>query len=253
MPLVDLATGATLHYEDTKPDSLDMPVIVIHGLLGTARKDMGDVIDWLDREGFRVLGLTLRGYGESTPKPRDFPVDFYDRDAEDLIAFMDALNLHQVHVIGYSDGGEVSLIAIGKYPKRFASCIVIGAVGNFGADLRPVFQRSYPGTWITEEEKTLHGIDNADVFILGWVRSTIRMVDGGGDVSLKYAKNITCPLIIMLGKDDKLNPRENGERFTEQVINGRVEMFDCGHPVHQQQTEAFQKITLEHLRKIQNR
>lgn len=248
MPLIELSTGATLHYEDMKPDSDAMPVILIHGLLGTARTDLGNVMDWLDSEGFHVIGLTMRGYGESLPKPRDFPPDFYHRDTEDLMAFMDAMEIEQAHLLGYSDGGEIVLIASGKYPDRVASCIAIGAVGNFGAELRPIFQRRYPGTWITEEEKVVHQIADANAFAGGWVRSTTRMVDAGGDVSLSLAPNVTCPLIIMLGKDDTLNPERYGQNFVKQVAHGRVEMFDCGHSVHDQQTEAFRKITLDHLR-----
>lgn len=248
MPLVEISTGATLHYEDLRQDTSVPPVILIHGLVGTARKDLGHVMDWLVDEGFPVIGLTLRGYGESLPKPRDFPENFYHRDTNDLFAFMDALHIEKAHLLGYSDGGEVVLIASGQQPERILSCIAIGAIGFFSAELRPILQRTYPGNWITEEEKQLHGFTDSASFTRGWVRSTTRMVDAGGDISLSKADQITCPLIIMLGKDDTLNPEKSGQRFVDQTPNGRLEMFDCGHPVHDEQTEAFYKITLEHLR-----
>ena len=248
MPLIEIATGATLHYEDMKPNRTDTPVILIHGLVGTARGDLGHVMDWLDGQGYPVIGLTLRGYGQSLPKPRDFPENFYHRDTDDLMAFMEAMQIDKAHLIGYSDGGEVVLIAAGLHPERVASCIAIGAVGNFGAELRPVVQRSYPGHWITEDEKREHGITDPASFTRGWVRSMTRMIDAGGDISLNLAPNITCPLIIMLGKDDTLNPEKYGQRFVEKVKQGRVEMFDCGHPVHDEQTEQFYKITWAHLK-----
>ncbi len=248
MPLVELVTGAALHYEDMQPDSDRMPVIMIHGLLGTARGHLGHVMDWLHGQGCRVIGLTLRGYGQSTPKPRDFPDNFYHRDCDDLLAFMDARSIPQAHLIGYSDGGEVALIAAGAVPSRVASCIAIGAVGNFGPELRPIFQRTYPGDWISEAEKREHGFTDAAQFTGSWVRATTRMIDAGGDISLGLAGQITCPLIIMLGQDDKLNPRHYGERFIKQVAQGRLEMFACGHAVHEQQKEQFYDITLRHLR-----
>jgi valacyclovir hydrolase len=248
MPLIKISTDATLHYEDMRPDSTQTPVILIHGLLGTARGQLGHVMDWLDAQGFRVIGLTLRGYGQSLPKPRDFPPNFYHRDADDLMAFMNALHIEKAHLVGYSDGGEVVLITAGQHPQRVTSCIAIGAVGNFGAELRPVFQRTYPGDWITDAEKQEHGFTDAASFTRGWVRSMTRMVDAGGDVSLSLAPNITCPLIIMLGKEDTLNPRKYGQRYAGQVKQGRVEMFDCGHPVHDEQTERFYQLTLAHLK-----
>ena len=247
MPLAKLAKGAALHYEDLMPDGDPIPVILLHGMLGTARIHLGAVMDWLHEQGFRVIGLTLRGYGESLPKPRDFPDNFYQRDCDDLIAFMDARGIAKAHLIGYSDGGEVALIAAGKRPARVASCIAIGAVGNFGPELRPVFQRVYPGDWITDEEKRIHGFSDAAKFTGQWARAMTRVIDAGGDVSLSLAPNITCPLLIMLGRKDKLNPWQYGQRFVNEVADGRLELFDCGHAVHEQASERFYRLALRHL------
>lgn len=248
MPLVDLPTGASLHFEDMKSASIHAPVILIHGMLGTARTHLGHVMDWLHDRDFHVIGLTLRGYGESQPKPRDFPDRFYERDADDLLAFIDTLSIKRAHLIGYSDGGEIALIAAGRAPGRIASCIAIGAVGNFGPELRPRFQRLYPGEWITDEEKALHGFGDAAQFTGAWVRAMTRMIDAGGDVSLSLAPYISCPLIIMLGDKDKLNPKTSGERYIRAVSNGRLAMFACGHAVHDEQRAAFYQMTLAHLR-----
>ena len=247
MPLARLITGATLHYEDMRPDSAQVPVVLIHGMLGTARIHLGQVMDRLHEAGYRVIGLTLRGYGESLPKPRDFPDEFYQRDCADLIAFMDAVGLAKAHLIGYSDGGEIALIAAGKHPARVASCIAIGAIGNFGPELRPVFQRMYPGDWITEDEKRIHGFSDAAKFTGEWLRAMTRVIDAGGDVSLSLAPKITCPLIIMLGRADKLNPWQYGQRFVDEVATGRLALFDCGHAVHDEAGEDFYRLTLQHL------
>lgn len=247
MPLARLTTGATLHYEDVLPASPQAPVILMHGMLGTARSHLGQVMDWLREKGYRVIGLTARGYGDSLPKPRDFPDNFYQRDCDDLIAFMDARGIDKARLIGYSDGGEIALIAAGKHPDRVASCIAIGAIGSFGPELRPAFQRMYPGDWITDEEKSIHGFSDAAKFTGGWVRAMTRTIDAGGDVSLSLAPNITCPLIIMLGRADKLNPWQYGQLFVDKVATGRLELFDCGHAVHDEATEAFYRLTLRHL------
>ena len=247
MPLAKLATGAALHYEDLMPDSERVPVILLPGMLGTARTHLGAVMDLLHKKGIRVIGLTLRGYGESLPKPRDFPDNFYQRDCGDLIAFMDARAIDKAHLIGYSDGGEVALIAAGKHPARVASCIAIGAVGHFGPELRPVFQSVYPGDWITDEDKRSHGFSDAAKFTGQWARAMTRVIDAGGDISLSLAPRISCPLAIMLGRKDKLNPWQYGQRFIDRVANGRLELFDCGHAVHEQATVRFNRLTLRHL------
>src|SRR5690606_29952151 len=180
MPFAELSTGARLHYEDVGEGE---PLIAIHGMLGTARLHLGRVIDWLSAD-FRVIGPTMRGYGESTPKPRDFPLDFYHRDARDVLALMDALGIERAHVLGYSDGGEISLVLAGMQPERFLSATAWGAIGYFGPDIRPVVQRMYPATWLSQEQMERHGIPNADAFALGWIRAARHIIDSGGDVSL---------------------------------------------------------------------
>ena len=180
MPIIETSTGAHLHYTERNPQAGGLPIVAIHGLLGTAEKDLGNVLDWLGDEGYHVYGLTLRGYGESGPKPRDFPHDFYHRDDKDAIAFLDAMGIEKAHLVGYSDGGETVMTAAGLAPHRVASVIAWGAVGSFGPDLRPVFQRTYPGDWITDEDKAMHGFTDARAFTSEWVRATTMMIDLGG-------------------------------------------------------------------------
>lgn len=248
MPFADIATGARLHYTERNPDAPGTPIVAVHGLLGTAETDLPNVLEWLGEEGYRVLGLTLRGYGESTPKPRDFPYDFYHRDAKDVIAFLDALNIDKAHLVGYSDGGETVMVAAGLAPDRVASMVAWGAVGSYGPELRPVFQRTYPGDWITDEDKARHGFTDARAFTAEWVKATTTMVDRGGDVSLSLAPNITAPVLLMLGVNDTLNPQRYGEKWVNAVKNGRLEMLDCGHPIQWEKFDEFKALVGPFLR-----
>jgi valacyclovir hydrolase len=249
MPFADLSTGARLYYDDSGDDNKPA-LILVHGLLGTAALHFPQVTAWL-QERYRVYGVTLRGYGESTPKPRDFPTDFYHRDARDVLAFMDAVGIDKAHILGYSDGGEVALIAAGTAPQRFRSVMTIGAVGYFGPAMRPVVQRMYPGDWITEDEVNLHGIPDRKAFVLGWINAAKHMIDSGGDVSLSLAPNISAPLLLMLGKEDTLNPQEYGQQFIDRTPRGRLQMFDCGHPIHDQQWDAFREAVSAFLQSVE--
>lgn len=249
MPFADLPTGAQLHYDDTGALSPTPPVILVHGLLGTAELHFPQVTAWL-AERYRVLGVTLRGYGRSTPKPRDFPTDFYHRDARDVLAFMDALGIAKAHILGYSDGGEVALIAAGTAPERFASVMTIGAVGYFGPAMRPVVQRMYPGDWITDEEIQIHSIPDRKAFVLGWITAAKAMIDAGGDVSLSLAPKISAPLLLMLGDQDTLNPQEYGQRFVDATPHGQLRMFACGHPIHDQAWDEFRQVVGDFLRSV---
>ncbi len=235
MPFIEISTGAELDYEDVGSGD---PLIMLHGWYGTGRLHLGTLIDaYADR--YRVLAPTLRGYGQSKPKPRDFPIDFYHRDARDVLAFMDALAIERAHLIGYSDGGETALVTAGLAPHRFRSVAAWGAVGFFGAAMRPWVQSNYPPTWFDDETKALHGVDDPNPPVLEWVRALTYMIDSGGDVSLSLAPGITCPVLLMLGVDDHLNPAEYGQRFADSCPDGRLILFQTGHACHDQAPEAF--------------
>jgi valacyclovir hydrolase len=238
MPFQEIATGATLYYDEMGAGE---PLLLVHGLLGSAELHYKQVMGWL-QPAYHIFGPTLRGYGLSTPKPRDFPLDFYQRDAKDVLAFMDALNIQQAHILGYSDGGESALMAAGLQPERFKSVAVIGAVGNFTPAIRPRVQSMFPANWISDAEKQFHGIENADAFILPWINAMKHIIDTGGDVSLSLAHRITCPLLIMLGETDTLNPAEYAHKFLERTPNGQLEMFKCGHGVHEAAWDDFQRV-----------
>lgn len=223
--------------------------MVVHGLLGTARDELGGVIDWLS-ERYHVFGLTLRGYGASLPKPRRFPSDFYYRDAQDVAAFLDARRLQRVHYLGFSDGGEIGLIMGGRYPDRFRSISVWGAIGFLGPAVREEVQKYYPATWVTGQIKARHGIEDANPMIKEWVEAIISMVDAGGDISLHLADKIKAPLLLMLGDSDYLNPPEYARKLVDRAAAGRLEMFTCGHEIHDQQPERFRRVVGEFLASI---
>lgn len=248
MPMIEIATGATLDYEHAIGGADKLPVVAIHGMLGTGRTHLGHVIDWLAGEGYTVYAPTLRGYGKSTPKPRDFPPNFYERDADDVLAFMDALQIERAHVLGYSDGGEVVLICAGQQPQRVATVSAIGAVGYYGQAIRAHVQGYRPGSqWITQAEQALHTIADPDLFARQWQRAFLQMVDRGGDLSLHLAPNMTMPVLIMLGEQDRLNPASYAEHFLSHVDHGELALFDCGHAVHDEQTALFRQTVLAHL------
>ena len=46
----------------------------------------------------------------------------------------------------------------------------------------------------------------------------------------------------MLGETDTLNPAEYALKFLERTPNGRLEMFKCGHPVHESVWADFQRV-----------
>ncbi|KXK52628.1 MAG: alpha/beta hydrolase [Chloroflexi bacterium] len=245
MPFTLTSTGARLHYLDT--GGAGEPVLLVHGLLGTASQHFGRLIEWLKPQ-YRVLGLTLRGYGYSEPKPRTFPPNFYEIDGRDIVAFLEAVNPGPVHLIGYSDGGESSLVAAGLAPQQIRSVTTIGATGYLSPLSRDRV-RVYPGDWITPEDVQMHGIADRAAFTKQWEDSFKGMIDAGGDLSLRSAHLVTCPVLMLLGDRDALNPAEAAQVYLDRVPHGRLELIpDCGHGVHVEKWDEFIALLGPHLK-----
>lgn len=56
--------------------------------LGSGETDFGPQIKNLNKKLFTVIAWDPRGYGHSRPPDRDFPVDFFERDAQDAVDLM---------------------------------------------------------------------------------------------------------------------------------------------------------------------
>ncbi len=235
MPFITL-NDATFFYEDM---GSGVPLLFLHGFMGSGRSDTGAELDWLAQK-YRVIAPDLRGYSQSFPKPRTYPKDFYKRDAADMAALIDALKLDCPHVLGFSDGGEVALVVSELRPCR--SVAAWGAVGFYGSDMIPRIKAHLPPDWITADMQARQG-HYWEQMVHDWVDGFLQTIEGGGDISHNDADKIKCPLLIMLGTKDTLNPIPVAQRLAAKVADGHVEIFeDIGHPIHEQSPERFRQV-----------
>jgi len=118
--------GTRLHVDDTGGSG--RPVVLIHGwpLSGQAWSPQ---IPALQDAGYRVTTYDRRGFGRS-----DKPINGYDYDdlAEDLRALINALELDDVALVGFSmGGGEVARYISSFGDERLHSAVFASAVTPF--------------------------------------------------------------------------------------------------------------------------
>ena len=90
---------------------------------GTAETDFAPQLTHLADE-FQVVSYDPRGYGKSRPPERDFPIDFYQRDADDAAAVMAALGHTKYAVMGWSDGA-ISAVALLRAAGRAPDELIV--------------------------------------------------------------------------------------------------------------------------------
>ncbi|HEY2051140.1 MAG TPA: alpha/beta fold hydrolase [Caulobacteraceae bacterium] len=105
-------------------------VVLVHGFASN-RAENWKRLGWyaaLQRGGYRVVALDLRGHGESA-KPHE--AEAYQRAelAADVLALMDEANLGRAHLMGYSMGAHLALAIALKAPER-VDRLVLGGIGG---------------------------------------------------------------------------------------------------------------------------
>ena len=87
------------------------------------------------KDKYRCVALDLRGFGDSSYNER---FDTLEELADDVALFIDALDLGKVFLVGWSNGGGVSLKLCAKYPEKVKRFFDIEGAGLKGY---PVFQK----------------------------------------------------------------------------------------------------------------
>ncbi len=117
---IDIA-GLKLHYQDYgsagKP-----PMLCIHG--GAANGHWFDFVAAGFTDDYHVRSIDLRGHGDSAWDTATEPDYSYERFAEDIHEFAEALDLCDFILVGHSMGGMVSTVYAGAHHDRAKAFIM---------------------------------------------------------------------------------------------------------------------------------
>lgn len=156
-PVLDVA------YESAG-DPLGQPVVLLHGFPYDVRA-FDDVAPILAAAGARVLAPYLRGFGgtrfldDTTPRSGQQAAL-----AQDLLDYIDALDLGKVVVAGYDWGGRAACIAAALQPDRIAGLVSVDGynVQNLayaGEPSAPEWERTYWYQYYFLSERGRLGLD----------------------------------------------------------------------------------------------
>src|SRR6185436_3801372 len=125
MPTATITPDLEMHYEVddfAEPWREHDTVLLMHGNAESGAVWYG----WMPHltAKLKVVRPDMRGFGRSSPMPRDFPWSV-DRIADDYIALMDKLGIERFHVVGAKGGGTMALHFAARYPKRVQSLTVL--------------------------------------------------------------------------------------------------------------------------------
>ncbi|WP_116091883.1 alpha/beta fold hydrolase [Sphingomonas crusticola] len=225
-----------------------------HSQLAFLRQFRGELA-----ESFRLVSYDLRGHGES-----DHPdtLDAYNQGTiwgDDLRAVIEALQLEQVILVGWSFGGRV----IAQYVHQFAADRVAGlsfvAVAAFADPDQPVRGPDACGELLLSSnlEDTIAGaelfvrrcaripLSDADfALMLGVVMSAgMKARQGSSQWRVDYTetfRSLRIPTLVVHGRQDGMTLPHAAEAIAAKVAGARVAWFEaCGHMPFWEEPERF--------------
>jgi valacyclovir hydrolase len=240
--------GANLYYEDR---GHGQPLLLIAGALGTGQSDFGPQLETLPGAGVRVIAPDLRGYGKSRPPMREFPLDFYEQDAQDCAALMDAIGCHAYAVGGWSDGAVIGLLLTLNRPRSVSQLILWGGNAQVTSEDIEGYERTrFLSSWsprMVEAFRSIYGDELQDLWVR-WCDAQKALYQAGGELCRHRLHLIRCPTLILQGGKDPLVPNFHAEVLHQSIAGSRLHIFPNGkHNIHQTYAQEFNRMVIEFL------
>ena len=255
--------GITISYDDFKSDLI--PIIFIHGFPFN-KSSWQPQVDFLKKTN-RVIAYDIRGFGNSSADETEFSMDLF---ADDLILFMDKLEISKAIVCGLSMGGYILLNAINRYPERFAAIVLCDT--QCIADSPEAKEKRYK-TMEQINENGLH--DFVQNFIAAvFYKAPLKLVDDMKNGMLTTSpktivktlkaltlrkdmqfslQKIAVPTLVLCGTQDVVTPLTQSQFLVEHIPNATLKSIDCaGHLSNLEQPDEFNRHLFRFISKVES-
>ncbi len=259
--------GGELHYTESGSDT-NMTILMVHGFGGSNRDFLP--LDSLLNDRYRVIRVDLPGFGLS-----DFPfeygtIGFRQAYSEYFHFLLDTLRIDSCYVMGNSLGGLMSMELVVQFPERVRKLVLFNSAGyemeevmksanahvfrnplvkSFTDKGMPEFMTAkgigrvmYVDTMLTPEKlKRVNSMWNRE----GNLRHIVEMANSTEPVEEDLIRQISCPTLIIWGREDKIVDVKYAERFHQDIKGSQLIIYDqCGHvPMVEKPLEVQQAVS----------
>jgi len=219
----------------------------------------------LMNKNFRVIGITLRGFGKSS-KPYGVSDYDYDTHSRDIKSVLDQLDIKDAVLGGFSMGGAIAIRYIVKYNSAHVSKLVLAGAAAPSWTQRENYPYNLPSASVDElitltfqdrpkllsdfakifsaTEKTLNeGIGNwlNKIGISASAYATAQCLYALRDTDLRDdLKKINIPTLILHGKKDKICSFDLALQMEAGIKDSQLVSFEnSGHSLFLEETKKF--------------
>jgi 3-oxoadipate enol-lactonase len=261
MPTFDASPDLRMYYvvdDFTDPWAEPETILLLHG---NAESSVAWYawVPMLARR-FRVVRPDMRGYGASTPMPRDFKWSL-DVIIDDYARLMDSLGAPRFHLVGAKIGGVIARAFAARRPDRVRTLTVIGSPPPLrkGAERIPELTREFETQGVAHWARRTMAGRLGDRFPAAGVEWWIEFMGQaplstlvGFNASINYSdiradlRKIACPTLVITTTESGLASVDE-TRAWQQELRGSELLVIPGNSYHVAATHAEQcaQATLE--------
>ena len=209
--------GVRVHYVDRGKGPA---VVLVHGF-ASSLETWSSMMPALEKKGFRVIALDLKGFGWT-----DRPEGDYSPDAEAKLIYglLDQRGVDRFALVAHSWGSSVALAAALQQPARVTRLSLFYSERSDEKMAMAFYDPSViPEKLVDDVERAL-GRPGAEAGALAAVRGQHFL-----ELQAKY-KGIKQPTLLLWGREDVVTTLRFGERLSHDLPNAKLVVYPlCGH------------------------
>jgi 2-hydroxy-6-oxonona-2,4-dienedioate hydrolase len=260
-----------IHYNDT--ETAGAPILCLHGA-GPGASSWSNFIrnvEALSRR-HRVILVDAPNYGKSD----DFVGNDPNLNVRVTVGLMDALGIEKAHFVGNSAGATASLNIAADHPDRVLKIVAMGpgsrastfvpqptegikvlSAGHMNPSLEALRALAnvmlYDSSQISDEALQVR-VDTA-LRHLDAQRKNREAAQREGRAFIgrptgpaRDLSTIQCPVLLVWGRDDRVNPFDTGLQLLRDIRTANMFIFNnCGHWAQFEHAEPFNRLVLDFL------
>lgn len=207
-------------------------LILLHGAIGAASQ-FEQLMGKLSQD-FDVHAFDFSGHGNNS-YTGNLNMEIFEGD---ITNYMDANDLNQCNLFGYSMGGYAALNLSMKHPKRVLRIMTLGTKWYWNKDIANKETKMLHADTISEKVPAFAEMLHLRHSGQGWKplleRTIEMMIQLGEDGGFKEADlaGIDLPVKICLGSEDRMVTMDESVNTAENLPNGTFELLNgVSHPI----------------------
>ncbi|MDP2235408.1 MAG: alpha/beta hydrolase [Bacteroidales bacterium] len=266
---IKVETNVNLHVTDAGNGN---PIVLIHGWPLSDEMYEYQYNDLVNKN-FRVIGITLRGFGKS-----DKPFGAYDYNihALDIKRILDKLDIKDAMMVGFSMGGAIAVRFVSAYNEGHVTKLVLAGAAVPIWTQREDFPFNLLQSAVDElikqnnEDRPKLLSDFAKIFSATETSLNEGMVNWLNGIGLSASSHATAeclvalrdtdmrpdivkiniPTLILHGKKDKICSFDLAEQMKAGIAKSKLVAFEkSGHSLFLEETKKFNKALIEFAEK----